>query len=329
MKENEIRPTDLMAEQRRLYMEDVRDLLRRKDAFVEVECPGCESRDYHREIGKFDLEYVRCGQCRTVYLNPRPGPEILEDYYRNSRNYRYWNEVIFPASEESRRLKIFKPRVARTLEILERFGVRRDLLVEAGAGFGIYCEEMTKTGAFARIVAVEPTPGLAETCRAKGLEVIDRPVERVDFLAESVDVVAAFEVIEHLFRPVDFVRGCNMCLRPGGVLILTCPNFEGFDISTLRELSDSIDTEHMNYFNPDSLSLLLERQGLQVLEISTPGRLDAELVRNRVLSGAFSLDDQPFLRRVLIDEWDRLGGPFQTFLSENGLSSNMWIVARK
>jgi SAM-dependent methyltransferase len=154
-------------------------------------------------------------------------------------------------------------------------------------------------------------------------------VERVDFLAESVDVVAAFEVIEHLFRPVDFVRGCNMCLRPGGVLILTCPNFEGFDISTLRELSDSIDTEHMNYFNPDSLSLLLERQGLQVLEISTPGRLDAELVRNRVLSGAFSLDDQPFLRRVLIDEWDRLGGPFQTFLSENGLSSNMWIVARK
>jgi hypothetical protein len=46
-----------------------------------------------------------------------------------------------------------------------------------------------------------------------------------------------------------------------------------------------------------------------------------------VLKDDLPLD--PFLRRVLIDEWDRLGWPFQQFLAANGLSSHMWVVARK
>jgi len=68
---------------------------------------------------------------------------------------------------------------------------------------------------------------------------------------------------------------------------------------------------------------------MEVLEAETPGKLDAEIVRKRVLSGLIDLSAQPFLRRVLVDEWDRLGGVFQRFLAENSLSSHMWIVARK
>ena len=61
----------------------------------------------------------------------------------------------------------------------------------------------------------------------------------------------------------------------------------------------------------------------------TPGQLDAELVRSQILSGAYDVSHQPFLKKVLIDEWDGLGGPFQQFLVDNGLSSNMWVIARK
>ena len=41
------------------------------------------------------------------------------------------------------------------------------------------------------------------------------------------------------------------------------------------------------------------------------------------------LAGEPFLRRVLLDEWDRLGWAFQQFLAANGLSSHMWLVARR
>jgi len=61
----------------------------------------------------------------------------------------------------------------------------------------------------------------------------------------------------------------------------------------------------------------------------TPGRLDAELVRKAVLRGEKDLSGEPFLQQVLIDEWDRLGEPFQEFLVASELSSNQWLVARR
>ncbi len=85
----------------------------------------------------------------------------------------------------------------------------------------------------------------------------------------------------------------------------------------------------MNYFNPTSLSRLLASCGMDILESFTPGKLDAELVRNAVLTGDASLDDQPLLQRLLIEEWERHGAAFQQFLIERGLSSNLWVVARK
>jgi len=110
---------------------------------------------------------------------------------------------------------------------------------------------------------------------------------------------------------------------------LTCPNGLGFDIATLGSVSNSVDHEHLNYFNPASLSHLLQAQGMKVLESFTPGGLDAELVRNKVLDGDFDLKDQPFLNTVLMQEWDLHGQAFQDFLIARGLSSNLWVVARK
>jgi SAM-dependent methyltransferase len=141
-------------------------------------------------------------------------------------------------------------------------------------------------------------------------------------------VVASFEVIEHLFAPREFVEHTVRLLRPGGLLMLTCPNGQGFDVEVLGTASNTVDHEHLNYFNPSSLGRLLAGCGLELVESFTPGKLDAELVRNKVLAGEFDLSSQPFLRRVLIDQWQELGAAFQEFLIASGQSSNMWIVAR-
>jgi SAM-dependent methyltransferase len=250
-------------------------------------------------------------------VSPRPAPELLDEYYRSSSNYEYWNTVVFPASETARRERIFRPRAERVLSY-----ARTGTLVDVGAGYGTFCEEVARLGAFERVIALEPEPHLAQTCRSKGLEVIESPVEQAEF---SADVITSFEVIEHLFSPRAFVERCAEILRPGGLLLLTCPNVRGFDVEMLGELSATVDAEHLNYFHPSSLGALLERCGFDVVEAVTPGRLDAELVRKR----ADELTLDPFLQRVLIDEWDRLGEPFQDFLAAHGLSSNMWLVASR
>ena len=56
---------------------------------------------------------------------------------------------------------------------------------------------------------------------------------------------------------------------------------------------------------------------------------DAELVRKKILAGELDVSGRPFLEDVLIRRWDELGAGFQDFLAANGLSSHLWIVARK
>jgi len=329
LKETDIRPDHLMIEQQQRYKADVVRLLSRHDEFVFVNCPACDSSDSHPRYDKDGINYVTCDRCRMMYVNPRPTPDVLEFFYANSENYAYWNAHIFPASEEARRERIFRPRAERTLDICRKYGVSTNTILDAGAGFGTFCEEMKHLNIFERVIAVEPTPGLAETCRQKGLEVIAQPIEQVTLPSNSIDVVTSFEVLEHLFSPREFMQQCWRLLAPSGLLILTCPNGRGFDVQVLETLSNTVDAEHLNYFHPAAISQLAEACGFEVLEVTTPGKLDAELVRKRALSGEYDLSKDPFLQQVLIEEWDRVGSAFQTFLADNLLSSHMWLAARK
>jgi 2-polyprenyl-3-methyl-5-hydroxy-6-metoxy-1,4-benzoquinol methylase len=229
-----------------------------------------------------------------------------------------------------RREKIFRPRVSRLIEMCRRHGVQTDSLLEVGAGFGTFCEELMKTQVFQRIVAIEPTPDLAATCRRRGVNVIEKPIEALEPSdVDAVDVVASFECIEHLFSPEEFLRSCSGLIRPGGLLCLSCPNGQGFDILTLEAHSDAVDAEHLNYFNPASLSALVDRCGFETLEVTTPGVLDAEIVRKKALKGEIDLRAQPFLRKILLDDWETLGDAFQDFLVQSRLSTHMWLLARR
>ena len=136
-------------------------------------------------------------------------------------------------------------------------------------------------------------------------------------------------MIEHLFDPLGFLQACRRALRPGGLLTVTCPSAAGFELLVMGPAADTVDTEHLNYFTPSSLAHLLGRAGFEVLETQTPGVLDADIVRNKVLAGKFNLGDNGFLRTVLIDRWEELGEPFQTFLQNHHLSTHMWIAARR
>lgn len=330
-REEDIRPAHLMEEAEEATRADIARLLSRRAEFVRVPCPGCDSTVARRLFSKNGFDYDQCSGCDTFYVNPRPSPTVLDWFYRDSATYAYWNAHVFPAAEEARRRLIVGPRVDRVLELCDAVGVPTESLLEVGAAFGTFCLEVASRNRFARVLAVEPTPELAQTCRSRGLETIEQPFEAyaASTGTDHFTVIANFEVLEHLFSPRAFLRTVHRMLGPGGLLVLTCPNGQGFDIQVLGTVSESIDHEHLNYFSPRSLARLLVDCGFQVLDARTPGRLDAELVRKKALAGDFDLSTQPFLRRVLLEEWDRLGSAFQDFLVQNRLSSNMWLAARK
>lgn len=328
LSESELCPDHLLAEQEAAFARDIARLHARASEFVAVECPACGSAERRCTFRKYGFDFQECLACATIYMSPRPSEGVMANYYANSENYAIWASRIFPESETTRRAKIHEPWFARVVEYCERYAVPTGTLVEVGPGFGTFCAVATQSGKFRRVIAVEPTPQLAAACRARGVTVVEKRIEDVGAELPPADVLCAFEVIEHLFDPARFVADCARIVAPGGLLVLSCPNGLGFDITTLREKALAVDAEHVNLFNPGSLGGLVRRAGFEVVEATTPGRLDAEFVRTAALKGEINLDAEPFLKRVLVDEWDRLGWEFQKFLAANGLSSHMWLVAR-
>jgi SAM-dependent methyltransferase len=329
LSEAELCPDDLLAEQEAAFARDIERLHTRSAEFVEVSCPACSGLESNPAFEKYGFAFRSCNRCRTIYMSPRPSPQVMGDYYANSENYAYWAKHIFPASEAARREKIHKPWLERVAGYCDRHGVERGTLLEIGPGFGTFAEVATVSGAFRRVVAVEPTPEMAAACRARGVEVIEARVEDADLSQIGrVDVVVSFEVIEHLFRPADLPEQAARLLKPGGLLVLSCPNGLGFDIAMLGPRSQAVDAEHVNLFNPESMATLLDAAGFEVAESGTPGRLDAEIVREVALREGPECLPDPFLRRVLLEDWEKLGWPFQQFLAANGLSSHMWVAAR-
>ena len=135
-------------------------------------------------------------------------------------------------------------------------------------------------------------------------------------------------MIEHLHSPNLFISKAHQLLPNNGLLLLTCPNSLGLDILQLQQHSPSVDCEHVNLFNIESLSLLLKSHNFSVVHSETPGQLDSEYIRNAALEGTISLD--PITKHILIDNWDTCKPePFQTFLANNRLSSHMWVLAQK
>jgi len=327
--EDDIRPEHLNDEKEAAYRRDVERLLRNHNKFVAVSCPACNVKEGTEKWQKWQLSYVECSNCKTVYVSPRPTSELLEEYYSTSEVYEFWAKYIFPASESVRRERIFRPRVQCLIDICDRYAFEPSTLVEIGPGFGTFCEEAKASGYFKEILAIEPTPSLAQNCRERGIDVIESLVEQVNFEGLEASVVASFEVLEHLFDPRSFLQACYSITQPGGLIVLTCPNVQGFEVEVLGSVADTVDTEHLNYFHPQSLSFLLESTGFEVLEVSTPGVLDADIVRNKVLANKFELSHHKFLQTVLIENWSTLGKPFQDFLKLNNRSSHMWIVGRK
>jgi 2-polyprenyl-3-methyl-5-hydroxy-6-metoxy-1,4-benzoquinol methylase len=326
LREAELCPDHLLRGQEEAFARDVERLRARSLEFAPARCPACRDGRHGRAFEKFGFAYDECEVCGTLFMNPRPTSEIIAGYYASSENYQYWAQHIFPASEAARREKIHVPWLRRVRGYAEQAGLRNGILMEVGPGFGTFSALAQASGAFSRVIAVEPTPELATAVRQRGVEVIECRIEDVPKELGTVDIMVAFEVLEHLHDPRVFLAGCRARLRTGGLLILSTPNAEGFDIATLREHSLAVDPEHITLFTPRALALATDAEGFRCMEITTPGRLDAEFVRAAALGSRIDLRHQPLLRRILVDEWDRLGAPFQRFLAEHQLSSHMWYA---
>jgi len=329
VKIDDIRPDALMAGQGAAMQRDLDWLAQRKQAFVDVDCPACGAAARRHLYEKFGMAHQRCTSCGTQYVSPRPTADMLGAFYAQSSNYAYWARYIFPASRETRRTAVFGPRAAIVADLARRHELGGGTMVEVGAAHGLFCEEIRKLALFEHIVAIEPTPALAQECRELGFDTIESPWERV-VLERPASLIANFEVIEHLFDPAAFLRWSHANLVAGGHVLVSCPNIEGFETLLLGAASGAVDHEHLNLFTPSSLSLLAGRCGFKVASLTTPGELDVELVRRALDAGDVGAEAVgPVLSRLIRHPDASVPATLQALVHRAGLSSHMVLLGQK
>ena len=328
IKESDIRPPALF--QRYLELVDVEGqaLAARADAFVTIGCPGCGAGSGKPDISKSGFQYCICPDCESLFVSPRPTRAEITAYYQTAPSVKFWSTHFFRETREARRERMFRPRAELVGALADRLGLSRATLVDIGSGYGIFLEEVRKLGAFARVVGVEPEPDMAALSQSNGFEIVRKPIEAMGERELQADVATAFEVLEHVFDPLDFLRGARRVLRPGGVLMLTTQTVDGFDIQVLWERSKSLaPPQHINLLSRAGMRALAERAGLRLEELSTPGVLDVDIVRNAAAEA--DAPTLPRFVRTLLGQPEATRAAFQTFLREHGLSSHMRALLRR
>ncbi|MFH1147703.1 MAG: class I SAM-dependent methyltransferase [Pseudomonadota bacterium] len=325
MKEEEIRKRDLFNRYLELVEKDIKDLFIFED-FESVPCPACNGDRFREEFVKTGFAYVACKQCSTLFANPRPSFRMLKKFYAKSRSTSFWVNEFFRSVAETRREKIFKPRAEYARSILER--EKEWTIGDIGAGFGIFLEELSHLLPHSAFVAIEPSVEMAAICKDKGFAVQCACLEDIQHMEEEFDFLSAFELLEHLHTPSGFLKKAKALLKPGGYLLLTTLNGSGFDIQLLWEKSKSISPpHHLNFFNIPSVGCLLNKIGFDIVEISTPGRLDWDIVEGMIKTEGLHVSRfWNFLADIGTESCKR---ELQDWISRNGLSSHMSVLARR
>lgn len=323
---NEIRPPELMKTKAKLYTEDL--LLFKKSELVKVNCPACNSTDYHHYCTKMNFEWTCCNNCSTIFVNPRPTEQALETFYTSSKSMEFWDK-IFKESENARKEKIFRPRLEFVKEILKKYGITNcQKMIDVGAGYGWFCELAKEQKLADTIIAIDPSKLFCDACKKiDGIEVIQTTIEK--YPQNDANLIVNFELISAIFDPNSFIKSCYNGLAENGIFICSTTNGSGLDLKILKDKNDSTVPHILNLFNLKSIEILLKSIGFRNIQVFTPGLMDVNIILNKVKSGELDKDNYPFFGMLVELNNENFVSDLQYLLQKHHLSSHMVVCAQK
>ena len=229
-------------------------------------CDLCGDREFEI-VGKRDrrgheLHTVVCRSCGLVAHERMPTEAELADYYASHYRLDYHQEI-----------KPSAHRILRAwdggqwlLNLLRPYVRPGSLVCEIGAGIGCTVKAFEQAGFNA--MGIEPGLGFQQY----GQQVLGARIELQsleDLPREpQFDFVLLVHVLEHFRSPREALLQVRSLLRPGGRLYVECPNLAGPHSAPSRLFHFA----HVHNFTPDTMEMLAESCGLEVVAQLTAPR---------------------------------------------------------
>ncbi len=272
-------------------------------------CEACESpTEFWGAID--DLNYVRCQRCASLFLQYLPSEAEWNEVLSAVSHRRNSAEMQKGDIAQSRTENVYAPKLDWIHNTLRLHNVLNPGIAEITTLPSPFTTLLKGSSSFASVKIIEES------------RLMTSPVDH------SFEAAILLESLDRAHNPAGLLAAVNKRLRGPGLVFITALVASGFDMLVLGNRNKYLyPPDRANCFSLDGLERLLLRMGFKLVELSTPGVLDVEIVTaHRSLLPDLELSG--FEQRLLTASAETLGA-FQSFLQQNRLSSFARIVARK
>jgi len=229
---------------------------------------------------------VKCRNCGSVYVNPRPSKTIMSRYYPKEDYYAYQPYETKQKSFKQRIKEIVMEHIGNyPNKNEEKFWVRwmgkfiaqtwknsvsvavpykkGGRVLDLGCGAGRLLDWLKRHGW--QTYGVEISKQAAEYGKKRGLNIFNGELVETKFPQEFFDAVVINQVLEHLYDPKGILWEVYRVLRPGGLLIVGVPNIESYESKVFGEYWSPLDIpRHLYHFSYETLKTMLQKTGFIV-----------------------------------------------------------------
>ena len=225
-------------------------------------CIICDSDRLYlfRKRGQFEL--LRCGQCKLIFCNNIELEKIRkfysEDYFEKNPvgigdNFNYYENKGF----------VFRYHAKAILKQIEKHRKEPGRLLDVGAGFGYFLDEMHLKGW--EVFGVDASKrGCSYTKEHFKMPLIYGLFEydNLDLNQLQFDVITLLDVLDHSTAPHKMLVKAHSLLKPNGLVVSVAVNIDWW-----FKIIDFRPPVHLFWFSERNLSRLYQKLGFRILVI--------------------------------------------------------------
>jgi len=262
-----------------LYM---RNNARSGEILQEIECPLCGSQNYKVEYSQKNFRFVRCNECGVLYQNPRPKKEFIQNRY-DDKYFQY--EIENQKNFFQLQIKTFND--CNIEKLLGGFKGKR--ILDVGCATGMLLNHLKNKGAIVHGVEI-----CTQSCRYAYTEfqltLYNGTLENARYESNSFDLIHFSHLIEHIEKPVDFMKEIYRITKKGGYILVTTPREDTIWSKLFKLKWRSLIPDHLVLFGRQHLISLITMIGFEPIFIESWGSIpiDSKLKFLKFLTDRFA-----------------------------------------
>lgn len=238
-----------------------------------MNCRLCQAHSKYQSIkgnsvygGTPEHKFWECGKCKIVYLYPPLSDDDEKKFY-NREFEKYMRERSgidtkdgWLSAEEH--VKVNQPEAERRMRTLKPLAAGRSMkILEVGCSSGFMLFNLRDMKHL--VSGVELSGNFTEFLKQQNIEAF-RDIKEIEENNLRFDLIIHYYVLEHIRKPLEFIREYMELLVPGGKMLFEIPNVRDPLVSLYKiPAFDSFywSIAHHWYFSYESMSYLLDKLG--------------------------------------------------------------------